>query len=92
MKLTLFILRRFGRLALTLFLISTIIFFVIRVIPGDPALIVAGLDASPEALDAIRARLGTDQPADGPVPAVAVEAGRASTSAPRSSPGSRCRG
>ena len=62
MKLFLFIARRLGRLLLTLLLISTIIFFVIRVIPGDPALIVAGLEASPEALAAIRAKLGTDQP------------------------------
>ncbi len=60
MKATLFILRRLGRFALTIFLISTIVFFVIRVIPGDPALIVAGLDASPESLAAIRAQLGTD--------------------------------
>jgi peptide/nickel transport system permease protein len=62
MKLLLFLVRRLGRLLLTLLLISTIIFFVIRVIPGDPALIVAGLEASPEALAAIRAKLGTDQP------------------------------
>ncbi len=62
MKLTLFILNRLGRLLLTLFLISTIIFFVIRVIPGDPALVVAGLDATPDALATIRAKLGTDLP------------------------------
>jgi len=62
MKLLLFLGRRLGRLLLTLLLISTIIFFVIRVIPGDPALMVAGLEASPEALAAIRAKLGTDQP------------------------------
>jgi peptide/nickel transport system permease protein len=57
-----FALKRLGRLLLTVLLISTIIFFVIRVIPGDPALVIAGLDASPESVAAIRAKIGTDQP------------------------------
>ena len=35
---------------------------VIRVIPGDPALVIAGIDASQSDIDAIRARLGTDEP------------------------------
>lgn len=47
---------------LTVLLISTIVFMVIRVIPGDPALVVAGIDASPEDIAAIRAKLGTDKP------------------------------
>jgi peptide/nickel transport system permease protein len=51
-----------GRLALTVILISAIIFAVVRVIPGDPALVIAGVDASPEAIEAIRATLGTNQP------------------------------
>jgi len=62
MKLLIFVSRRLGRLLLTIFLISTIIFFVIHIIPGDPALVVAGMDATQEAIDAIRAKLGTDQP------------------------------
>ncbi len=62
MRLLTFALKRLGRLLLTVLLISTIIFFVIRVIPGDPALVIAGLDASPENVAAIRARIGTDQP------------------------------
>jgi ABC-type dipeptide/oligopeptide/nickel transport system permease component len=57
-----FALRRIGRLLLTVLLISTIIFFVIRVIPGDPALVIAGMDASDEDIAAIRARIGTDRP------------------------------
>jgi len=47
---------------LTVLLISTIIFVVIRVIPGDPALVIAGIDASQSDIDAIRAQLGTDAP------------------------------
>jgi len=62
MKLLIFASRRLGRLLLTIFLISTIVFFVIRVIPGDPALVVAGMDATQEAIAAIRTKLGTDQP------------------------------
>ena len=57
-----FALRRCGRLVLTVLLISTIVFIVIRIIPGDPALVIAGIDASPSDIDAIRARLGTDRP------------------------------
>lgn len=62
MKLFLFILKRFFRLVLTILIISTIIFFVIRVIPGDPAIVVAGIDASSAEIQAIRVKLGTDVP------------------------------
>ncbi|MBN1836584.1 MAG: ABC transporter permease [Spirochaetales bacterium] len=62
MEILSFALRRIGRLIITVFLISTIIFFVIRVIPGDPALVIAGMDASPEDIAAIRAKIGTDRP------------------------------
>jgi peptide/nickel transport system permease protein len=57
-----FALRRLGRLLLTVWLISTLIFFVIRVIPGDPALVIAGVDASASDIAAIRAKIGTDRP------------------------------
>ena len=62
MQVLTFALRRFGRLLLTVLLISTIIFFVIRVIPGDPALVIAGIDATQEDIHAIRTQLGTDRP------------------------------
>jgi len=62
MKLLLFALKRLGRLLLTVLLISTIIFFVIRVIPGDPALVIAGIDATPQDVATIRAKIGTDRP------------------------------
>lgn len=57
-----FMAKRLGRLLLTVLLISTIVFFVIRVIPGDPAMVIAGMDASAEDIAAIRAKLGTDKP------------------------------
>jgi peptide/nickel transport system permease protein len=48
-------------LILTVLLISTIIFLVIRVIPGDPALVIAGIDATESDISAIRIKLGTDR-------------------------------
>jgi peptide/nickel transport system permease protein len=62
MDLIRFIAWRLGRLLLTVLIISTIIFFVIRVIPGDPAMVIAGMDASAEDITAIRVKLGTDKP------------------------------
>ncbi|MBA7668455.1 Glutathione transport system permease protein GsiC [subsurface metagenome] len=62
MEILFFSLRRIGRLLLTVLIISTIVFFVIRVIPGDPALVIAGLDATAEDIAAIRSKLGTDRP------------------------------
>ncbi len=47
---------------MTVLLISTIVFVVIRVIPGDPALVIAGIDASRSDVEAIRTKLGTDKP------------------------------
>jgi peptide/nickel transport system permease protein len=49
-------------LILTVLLISTIVFLVIRIIPGDPALVIAGIDASQSDIDAIREKLGTNEP------------------------------
>ena len=49
-------------MVLTVLIISTIVFLVIRVIPGDPALVIAGIDASESDIEAIRAKLGTDKP------------------------------
>lgn len=55
--------RKAGRLLLTVLVISTVVFFILRVIPGDPAYVVAGVDAPPGTVEALRARLGTDKPA-----------------------------
>lgn len=43
-------------------IISTIVFLVIRVIPGDPALVIAGIDASEADIAGIRAKLGMNKP------------------------------
>ena len=54
MGIALFAVRRFGRLILTAFIISTVVFLVLRVIPGDPAAVIAGIDASEEDVRAVR--------------------------------------
>lgn len=45
-----------------LFLISAIVFFVVALIPGDPAMVVLGQGATPENLAAVREQMGLDQP------------------------------
>lgn len=57
-----FVRRRLARLVLTVFMIATIVFFLVRVLPGDPAAVMAGLDADPSAVDAIRTQMGMDEP------------------------------
>lgn len=57
-----YLLRRLARLAPTLLLISAVVFILLRLVPGDPATVMAGQDASPEIVAGIRARLGLDQP------------------------------
>ena len=57
-----YVLRRVAALAATLFFVSTLVFVVVRVLPGDPALIILGLEASPEAVERVRHALGLDRP------------------------------
>ncbi len=47
---------------LMLWLISSLVFLLVRVAPGDPVDAVLGTRASPAAREAMRARLGLDQP------------------------------
>ncbi|WP_120006669.1 ABC transporter permease [Nesterenkonia muleiensis] len=57
-----FLLTRLWQSAITLVLASIVIFLGIRLLPGDPATAMAGEDASPEQLAAVRAELGLDDP------------------------------
>lgn len=57
-----FILRRLFLGALTLWVVTTLIFFGVAALPGDIATEVMGQAASPEALAAFRRELGLDQP------------------------------
>ena len=47
---------------MTLLLVSAVIFAVLMVIPSDPAQIVLGIHATPETLQALRHKMGLDQP------------------------------
>jgi peptide/nickel transport system permease protein/glutathione transport system permease protein len=46
----------------TLLAVLTLVFVLVRIVPGDPALVVLGDQASPQALAELRARMGLDQP------------------------------
>lgn len=57
-----YLLRRLAHLIPTLLLISAVVFVLVRVTPGDPAVVLAGQDASPEIVAGIRAQFGLDRP------------------------------
>lgn len=46
----------------TLLIVAIMVFFLVRMIPGDPAQLILGDSASPEELANLRASLGLDQP------------------------------
>ena len=58
-----FLLRRTVGFLATLLTISIVVFAVMNVLPGDPALTILGIEASEEALAALRTQLGLDEPA-----------------------------
>jgi peptide/nickel transport system permease protein len=57
-----YLLRRAGQSVLTLLLVSVVVFFGTRALPGDPALALAGEERDPVALAEVRAKYGLDQP------------------------------
>lgn len=57
-----YILRRLAQSVPVLILSSILVFGLIRFIPGDPAMLIAGPDALPEQVAAARTRLGLDRP------------------------------
>lgn len=59
---TRYVLSRVPSAVLVLLAASVLVFSIIRLVPGDPAVSLAGADASPEAVAAIRADLGLDRP------------------------------
>jgi peptide/nickel transport system permease protein len=54
--------KKFITLVLLLSLVSITVFSVLFVLPGDPAQIILGIHATPEALAGLRAELGLDKP------------------------------
>jgi peptide/nickel transport system permease protein len=57
-----YLLRRLPLFVLVAFLASIVAFILPRLAPGDPAVTLAGPDASPEQVEAIRTAAGLDQP------------------------------
>ena len=49
-------------LAATLLFVSLLVFVVVRVLPGDPALIILGLEANADSVARVRKELGLDDP------------------------------
>ncbi|HEY2060275.1 ABC transporter permease [Amycolatopsis sp. NBC_01480] len=56
------LLHRLWQSALTLVLASVVVFIGVRALPGDPATAMAGEQADPAAIAAVRAQLGLDDP------------------------------
>jgi peptide/nickel transport system permease protein len=59
---TAFVLRRLLQLVPVLFGISLVVFLIMALLPGDPALAILGPYATPEALASLRGELGLDRP------------------------------
>jgi len=57
-----FMIRRFLEAVPVLVLATVLIFAGLRLLPGDPATVMTGLDTTPETLRAIRSAYGLDQP------------------------------
>ena len=58
-----FALRRLAGLVVTLLATALIVFVVLEILPGDPAAVMMGINATPDQVAAIRADYGLDRPA-----------------------------
>ena len=57
-----YLVRRVAALGLVLLAVSLVVFAMLWLIPGDPAGLIAGVDARPEEVERLRVALGLDQP------------------------------
>lgn len=57
-----YIAKRIVQMVPVLLITTIVIFFGMRLLPGDPALLMVGNRASDEAIAAMRTRLGLDEP------------------------------
>jgi peptide/nickel transport system permease protein len=57
-----FLLRRAGAAVIVVFLASVVVFLGLQALPGNPALVLAGEDRSPQALQEITQKFGLDKP------------------------------
>lgn len=59
---TVFLLKRLAIGLVTLLVASIVVFSVMELLPGDPALLMLGMNATPEALAAMRTQMGLNDP------------------------------
>ncbi|WP_292895284.1 MULTISPECIES: ABC transporter permease [unclassified Nitratireductor] len=57
-----FLAKRIAIGLVTLVVASAVVFLVLEIVPGDPALLMLGMNAQPEALAALREEMGLNQP------------------------------
>src|SRR3954463_3421989 len=57
-----YIVKRLLGLAPTLLIVGLLVFMLVHLLPGDPARLAAGPDATPETVDLVRKDLGLDRP------------------------------
>ena len=57
-----YLVNRIVQFVLVLFFLSVIVFTIVRLIPGDPAAVMLGTEATPQVLAQIRQEMGLDQP------------------------------
>ena len=55
-------LKKLLEMLLTLFIVVTLVFFLVRMIPGDPARMIAGEQATLEDVENVRETLGLNKP------------------------------
>lgn len=57
-----FLLKRFGLMIVVMFIVSVVVFSLVHLLPGDPALTMLGQEATDQAVKALREQLGLNQP------------------------------
>ncbi len=58
-----FLAKRLVTFLATLFAASVLVFLALEILPGDPALLILGIDASPETVETLREQMGLNRPA-----------------------------
>lgn len=57
-----YLVRRLASVIPVLLIVAVMVFFIVHLIPGDPAAVMLGADATIEEIEAFRARMGLDKP------------------------------
>jgi peptide/nickel transport system permease protein len=57
-----YVLRRVAAFAATLLFVSVLVFLVVRILPGDPAMLILGIESKPETVARLRESMGLNRP------------------------------